>query len=305
MSALRLPSDSAEIHVDDWEDFARTYTPHPVAALFPMMSRNDLEELGTDIAAYGLISPIVLDDEMRVVDGRNRLAAMVLNLGFEMRPPRFVRFSAVAPAQCDGIAEYIVSTNISRRHLDPGQRATIVAAAYAHFRTAANKSRSEKANARPRKSDGTLLASRGQMSTTGLKPIEGAPTAHISPQVHLATVALIDADHRRAAAKESPRAWQKVAAAAGVSERMAREALTVVAAASEQKDKVIRGEVKLHTAVKAVKDTTQAKPRKERTLAASKRRIRNVIAAEIDHHRGLDDHELEAWVAEGCGGGWA
>ncbi len=54
-----------------------TDTPdvHPVAELFPMLGADDLAELAADIAERGLLHPIVLDADGRLLDGRNRLAA--------------------------------------------------------------------------------------------------------------------------------------------------------------------------------------------------------------------------------------
>jgi ParB-like chromosome segregation protein Spo0J len=48
---------------------------HPVAALFPMRADDELDELAADIKERGLLQPVVLDAEGRVLDGRNRLAA--------------------------------------------------------------------------------------------------------------------------------------------------------------------------------------------------------------------------------------
>jgi hypothetical protein len=56
---------------------------HPAADMFPVLGRDELLELGRDIAAKGLTSPVVLwsestkhGDVVSVLDGRNRLDAM-------------------------------------------------------------------------------------------------------------------------------------------------------------------------------------------------------------------------------------
>jgi ParB-like chromosome segregation protein Spo0J len=49
---------------------------HPVAALFPMLADDELEELAADIKARGLRLPIIRDKEGKtLIDGRNRLVA--------------------------------------------------------------------------------------------------------------------------------------------------------------------------------------------------------------------------------------
>ena len=50
-----------------WRDHLKV---HPAADLFPMMSEDELRELGEDIRANGLLSPIVIDaDDDTLVDG--------------------------------------------------------------------------------------------------------------------------------------------------------------------------------------------------------------------------------------------
>lgn len=92
-------------------------TAHPVAALFPMLPDDELQELAESIKARGLEHPIVLDSEGRILDGRNRYAACNL-AGIE---PRFVTFEG---QDADG---YALDVNIQRRHLSKSQRAMAVA----------------------------------------------------------------------------------------------------------------------------------------------------------------------------------
>jgi ParB-like chromosome segregation protein Spo0J len=92
---------------------------HPVADLFPMLAEDELAELAEDIKARGLLHPIVLDAEGRVLDGRNRLAACEL-AGVE---PTFTTYDGDDP---DG---YALAVNLQRRNLTKGQAAMVAARA--------------------------------------------------------------------------------------------------------------------------------------------------------------------------------
>jgi len=87
---------------------------HPAAARYPMLDADDLQALAEDIAANGLRDPLTLDATGTLLDGRNRLAACTL-AGVE---PTFV----VLPDGEDAAA-FILSRNVERRHMGPGQRA--------------------------------------------------------------------------------------------------------------------------------------------------------------------------------------
>lgn len=91
---------------------------HPVAAMFPMLAADELQELADDIKANGQVFPIILDEKGTLIDGRNRLAACKL-AGVE---PRFELID-------DGRdpVVYILATNNLRRHMSKGQRAMAVA----------------------------------------------------------------------------------------------------------------------------------------------------------------------------------
>lgn len=92
---------------------------HPVADLFPMLADDELAELADDIKQRGLLQPIVLDADGRVLDGRNRLAACE-RAGVE---PEFTKYDGDDP---DG---YALSVNIQRRNLTKGQAAMVAAQA--------------------------------------------------------------------------------------------------------------------------------------------------------------------------------
>lgn len=89
---------------------------HPVADLFPMLAADELAELAADIKARGLLHPIVLDAEGRILDGRNRYAACEIT---EVEPT-FVTYVGDDP---DG---YALAVNTQRRNLTQGQRAMLI-----------------------------------------------------------------------------------------------------------------------------------------------------------------------------------
>jgi hypothetical protein len=91
------------------------YQYHPACLLFPALLEDELQALADDIKARGLLNPVVLH-EGRVLDGRNRLAACQI-AGVE---PRFQQWNG------DGSpVEWVISTNLMRRHLTASQRAAI------------------------------------------------------------------------------------------------------------------------------------------------------------------------------------
>jgi hypothetical protein len=109
-----------------WRD---DYRVHPAADVFPMMSDDELVELGEDIKANGLKVPMaytVIDGEKFILDGRNRLEAME-RAGIEMP------FGMLQPFTCcadyDTAASTIISVNIKRRHFTKQQQADYTVAA--------------------------------------------------------------------------------------------------------------------------------------------------------------------------------
>jgi len=97
---------------------------HPVADLFPMLADDELQDLAADIKERGLIQPIVLDTDGRILDGRNRHAACLL-AGVA---PEFVTYDGSDP---NG---YALSVNIARRHLTKGQQAMVIVKAAEQYK---------------------------------------------------------------------------------------------------------------------------------------------------------------------------
>lgn len=91
---------------------------HPLCVLFPRLTGGEFDALRDDIAANGLRQPIVLHDGM-ILDGGNRYLAC-LEAHVE---PKFVQFDG------DNLVTFVLSANLHRRHMTPGQQAAIVASA--------------------------------------------------------------------------------------------------------------------------------------------------------------------------------
>jgi hypothetical protein len=90
---------------------------HELANLFPLMEGKAFQELTDDIRTNGLMEPITRH-EGKILDGRNRYRACI-EAGVK---PRFIEFDGSVP-----LANFIVSLNLHRRHLDASQRAMVAA----------------------------------------------------------------------------------------------------------------------------------------------------------------------------------
>ena len=88
---------------------------HPAANVFPLLPPGELHELSVDISRRGLINPIVMLPDGRLLDGRNRLLAC-RDAGVE---PTYTTFTGDDPVA------FVVSVNLRHRHLDTGQRAML------------------------------------------------------------------------------------------------------------------------------------------------------------------------------------
>src|SRR5262245_61869945 len=102
---------------------------HPLANVFPLIEGAEFDRLVADIAANGLLNPIVILDDM-ILDGRNRERACRA-AGVELACVPFTGKDPVA---------FVVSQNLARRHLNESQRA-VVAAKLATFEHGGDRSK--------------------------------------------------------------------------------------------------------------------------------------------------------------------
>lgn len=91
---------------------------HPLCTLFPRMADAEFNALVADIATNGLRQPIVLHESM-ILDGGNRYRACI---AAEVEPD-FIEHDG------GNLVSFVLSANMHRRHMTPGQQAAIVASA--------------------------------------------------------------------------------------------------------------------------------------------------------------------------------
>lgn len=90
---------------------------HPVANLFPLMKGGQYDDLKDDIGKNGLIEPIWIHKDGRIIDGRNRYIACC-DLGIN---PIYRKYEG----DDAGLVKFVVSLNLKRRHLDESQRGMV------------------------------------------------------------------------------------------------------------------------------------------------------------------------------------
>tara|TARA_Y100000310_G_scaffold294855_1_gene325685 strand:- start:1528 stop:2661 length:1134 start_codon:yes stop_codon:yes gene_type:complete len=88
---------------------------HEHANIFPMMQKEEFEELKDDLKINGLIEAITTF-EGKIIDGRNRYKACLET----NTKPRFEEWNGSG-----SLVQYIVSLNLKRRHLTSSQRAVL------------------------------------------------------------------------------------------------------------------------------------------------------------------------------------
>jgi hypothetical protein len=137
MQNISIPS--TESNERTWRDVLPV---HPAAELFPLMSPEELRELGEDIKKNGPAIPPVLwamGNGYALIDGRNRLDAMeaagILHIDPETHDLVFTSpggQQTLLPLETLGHCpldpyDYVLSANVHRRHLTAEQKRDLIA----------------------------------------------------------------------------------------------------------------------------------------------------------------------------------
>jgi hypothetical protein len=221
-----------------WQEHpgAVTYTPHPLAEIFPLLEGVPFAELCDDIKRHGQQQPIVIHGD-RILDGRNRLKACI-EMGI---PPAFVEFDCLG-LTCS-IEEYVWSVNNHRRHLTGDQRAAIAQTWKEHLaRDAKLRQSAAGGNRKP------LVAESPQ--AVGVLPAPDEPLASIQTETlsERITRVLRETSPRREKRRDTTR--QTMAKQANVTEHKIKLADQVAATRPDLVPQVATGKLRLAEAAR-------------------------------------------------------
>lgn len=113
---------------------------HPAADLFPMVDDEGFKDLCADIKERGLSQPITIWTDGTLLDGRNRLLACYKT----NQEVVLDRYDGSDPVQ------FSLSSNLHRRHLNPGQRAVVALKVRELLRPAAKERQGERTDLKPK-----------------------------------------------------------------------------------------------------------------------------------------------------------
>lgn len=209
---------------------------HPIAAMFPLLPKDEIDEMAASIARNGQRRAIITY-QGEILDGRNRYrACQVAGVEPKTEPYDSARHGS-------SVLQFVLDENLNRRHLSAGQRAMIAAQALTAMQAEAEALRKKREAA-------------GQDTT----PAPPAPAATTTAPKKFADGTIIEDDDEGPVVPSQA----EMAHGAHVSERSMSSAMTV-ATDAEETAKVVAGEKSLTEAEKAVaKKKADEAARKER-----------------------------------------
>lgn len=221
------------------------YEVHPFADAFPLIEGDEFDELVLDIKRNGLREPIILSHDRRVlIDGRNRFRACEaagVDLVHETLGARYTEAM---------VLDLIVSKNVQRRQLNPGQRA-LVGLEYMRFYEADAKRRQEEAAQRNNEARAAEARARADKE-------DEAVVADLPQRPPVAPI-----DNQRAALAAAQKSRERAAKAVGASGRAVQQAKAVQKVAPDLAEKVMRDEIKLDNAYRQARAREREQPKPE------------------------------------------
>ena len=220
---------------------------HPAADIFPMLSGAELDELAHDIAENGLREPIWLwrdreDGIEYLLDGRNRKAACEKS-GTHLATQHYLGKDPIG---------FVVSLNIQRRHLTPGQRAMLALDLVPLYEAEGRKQMARAAaEAKKREAEAKARNESAQYAETLIKPesVQGG------------------ADLHHPGKKRGPRSADKAASITKASGRAVGQAKRVSEKAPDLAAKVKSGEIAIDRAERIIRDREAEQKRIEQAKA--------------------------------------
>jgi ParB family chromosome partitioning protein len=144
---------------------------HPVADLFPAMHAEEYAALVADVRTNGLLEPIWLHPDGRVIDGRHRQRACE-EAGIT---PEYRTWAGTG-----SLVAFVVSLNLHRRHLDISQRAMVGARMLPMF---AEEAKARQRQAGEQHGRGQVVANLPEAMPEGSRAREDAAAAvQVSPR---------------------------------------------------------------------------------------------------------------------------
>jgi ParB-like chromosome segregation protein Spo0J len=245
----------------------RPLEAHPAAAIFPMMSEDELAELATDIKDHGQRTPIVILDGL-ILDGRNRYAAC----GIAGVDPATVKYAGkVSPT------DFVVGVNLRRRHLTPAQKAAVAVQLERLYAEEAKARQSDglRKGAAPAKREAPVG---GKSSPTGKSPGNRDESSRAAAQAAAATGAGIKSTQTlKAVEREAPAVFE-----------LAKEGKVTVAQAERLADETPRQQAKAVAEIRSgtpVADVLPFRPQPKASaggfdVGSAAQRLREAIARE-------------------------
>lgn len=234
---------------------------HPSADLFPLITGLEFQELCESIGKDGLERPVVLSHDGYLVDGRNRLRALLVTGATE----RFETLDEVYAN--DDYIGYVLRVNLHRRHMSPSMKAVLAVEVEKRYAALAKKRQGArndllKANIPARlpecdQQPGDLVAIHREASKTKHEDnIRQGGSGHIPVQPVFELVAQEPPVKNR-----ENEAREQAAKATGASPRYVQDAKAIARDAPEVFEQVKAGAISIPEAKRTIQIQEQSKPK--------------------------------------------